>query len=120
VEIDHSRSGKASVLSNNPFVGLQTACHARLLDSPWANIFLTRFNFESAAVSVLYEPHKIAMSVAFAQATPRFGGISAVGRHYSAFRKGQSESPRIHTLSRSSSGQAFTDRGALPTNGPAS
>jgi len=28
VEIDHSRSGKASVPSNNPFVGLPTAHHA--------------------------------------------------------------------------------------------
>src|ERR1700730_1932212 len=33
VEIDRLRSGKASVLSVSPFVGLQTACHARLLDS---------------------------------------------------------------------------------------
>ena len=33
VEIDRLRSGKASVLSITPFVGLQTACHARLLDS---------------------------------------------------------------------------------------
>src|ERR1700730_15313100 len=33
VEIDSLRSGKASVLSITPFVGLQTACHARLLDS---------------------------------------------------------------------------------------
>jgi hypothetical protein len=32
VEIDLLRSGKASVLSTTPFVGLQTACHARLLD----------------------------------------------------------------------------------------
>jgi len=31
-----------------------------------ANIYLTRFDFESAAASVLYEPHKIAMSMAFA------------------------------------------------------
>src|SRR5258708_31026630 len=30
---DRLRSGKASVLSITPFVGLQTACHARLLDS---------------------------------------------------------------------------------------
>jgi hypothetical protein len=65
VEIDRLRSGKASVLSNNPFVGLQTACHARLLDSQ-ANIFLTRFDFESAAASILYEPHKVAMSMACA------------------------------------------------------
>jgi hypothetical protein len=33
VEMDRLRSGKASVLSITPFVGLQTACHARLLDS---------------------------------------------------------------------------------------
>ena len=78
----------------------------------WANIFLRRFNFESAVTPVLYEPHKIAMSMAFATATPCFGGISATGQHYSAFRKGQGESPRIQTLSRSSSRQAFIDRGA--------
>ena len=33
VEIDRLRSGEASVLSITRFVGLQTACHARLLDS---------------------------------------------------------------------------------------
>jgi hypothetical protein len=60
------------------------------------------------------------MSMALAPSIPCFGGVSAVGRHYSAFRKGQSESPRIHTLSRSSSRPAFTDCGAPPTNGPAS
>ena len=47
-----------------------------------ANIFLTRFGFESAE-----EPHKIAMGAPSPQATPCFGGISAVERHYSAFRK---------------------------------
>ena len=88
-----------------------------MLESPWANIIPTRFNFESAAVSVLYEPHKIAISMAFAPSYTRFGGISAVGRHYSAFTKGQSCSPRIHTRSGSSSGQAFTDRGVAATNG---
>src|ERR1700722_3593663 len=56
------------------------------------NIFLTGFNFESAAAPVLYASHKIA------------------GRHYSAFTKGQGESSRIPTRSLSSFRQAFPDR----------
>ena len=58
VEIDRLRSGEASVLSITLFPALQAACHARLLDSR-VNIFRVRFNFESAATSILDEPHKV-------------------------------------------------------------
>jgi len=58
VEIDRLRSGEASVLSITPFLGLQAGRHARLLDSR-VNIFRARFDFESAATSILYEPHKV-------------------------------------------------------------
>jgi len=58
VEIDRLRSGKASALSIAPLACLQTACRASGL-THMANIFRARFNFESAATSVLYEPHKV-------------------------------------------------------------
>ena len=58
VEIDRLRSGEASVLSITPFLGLQAGRHARLLGSR-VNIFRARFDCESAATSILYEPHKV-------------------------------------------------------------
>jgi hypothetical protein len=64
VEIDRLRSGKASVLSITPFAGLRRRVMRDCL-THMANIFRARFDFESAASPVLYEPHKIAMRIAF-------------------------------------------------------
>jgi hypothetical protein len=66
VEIDRLRSGKAFRAVDYPFAGPQTACHTRLPDSHGPISFLTGFNFENAVTPVLYEPHKFAMSTAFA------------------------------------------------------
>jgi hypothetical protein len=62
--------------------------------------------FESAE-----EPHKIAMGMPATSYTVLRRDI-AVERRYSAFRKDKAN-PRKHTVSRSSSAQAFTDRDAL-------
>jgi hypothetical protein len=86
-----------------------------------ANIFRARFNFESAATSVLYEPHMVGYEHGVRhELRPASERYLRLHGTYSAFREGQRGSPRIQTLSRSSSGQAFTNRGALPANGPAS
>jgi hypothetical protein len=73
-----------------------------------ANIVRSGFDFESAATSVLYEPHKVGIEHHFARNHTGFGVMSAVGRHYSVFRKGQGGSPRIPMLSRSSCREYFT------------
>src|SRR5580704_3893191 len=53
-------------------------------------IFRAAFDFESAATSFAYEPHKD-------------------GRHYSAFTKRRSDPPRIHTASRPPSSAVVRD-----------
>ena len=107
VEIDRLRSGEASVLSITPFLGLQAGRHARLLHG---SISSGRDLISRALQPRFYMSRiRSAGSIAFAISCTL---ISAVGRHYSAFRKEQRGSHRIHTLSRSSSGQAFTERGA--------
>src|ERR1700722_11126541 len=83
-----------------------------------ANIVRSGFDFESAATAVPYEPHKVGGEHRLARNHAGFGVISAVGRHYSAFRKGRGGSPRIPMLFRSSCEEVFDGRGALPATDP--
>src|ERR1700756_3454839 len=68
---------------------VRLACrHARLLTRGY--IFRAAFDFESAATSFAYEPHKD-------------------GRHYSAFTKRRNDPPRIHTASSPPSSAVVSD-----------
>jgi hypothetical protein len=69
----------------------------------WANIFRTRFNFESAVNLVLYEPHRIAMSTAFGKSHTLLRRDICGWAAIPLLEKDKAVPPRIHTLSRSSS-----------------
>jgi len=85
-----------------PLAGLQTACHARLPDSH-GPISSGRDLISRALQPRFYMSRiRLAVSITFARNHTGFGVISAVGRHYSVFRKAQGRSPRIPMLSRSS------------------